>query len=381
MFSWSVGGISGLQAKETERNKMEYDNFDAVFSFAHLYHSYELCGHKVKWKPSVQVYAQNAGLNVYRLYKELHNGTFKTAGFYEFVTVERGKARHIKSVTIKERVMQRCLCDYCLVPALTKSLIYDNSASLKDKGHHFAVDRMTHHLRQYYNRHGPKGYIARFDFSKYFDSIDHGLIESILRKHLTDERLIHLTMYLVNCFGDIGLGLGSQVSQILAVSAPNGLDHYIKDELGIKFYGRYMDDFYILHNDLIELNKWVELVKKKCEELHMKPNDKKTKVRKINNTEYLKIKWFVTQNGRIIKKPVRENLIRRRRKMKKFKGLYDQEIMSLEDIYTSWQSWNGHIKHADSHKERLEIQHLAWDLFGKERWQNVCRSNKGRSSN
>lgn len=360
---------------------MTYDNFNEVFTFAHLYRAYELCRRNVKWKPSVQVYTQNAGLNVYRLYKELHEGTFESAGFYEFVTIERGKARHIKSVTIKERVMQRCLCDYCLVPALTRSLIYDNGASLKKKGHRFAVDRMTHHLRQYYSRYGSKGYIARFDFSKYFDSIDHNLIESILRKHLADERLIRLTMYLVECFGDIGLGLGSQVSQILAVSAPNAMDHFIKDDLGIKFYGRYMDDFYIIHNDLDELNAWVELIKGKCAELHMTPNAKKTRIRKINNTEYLKVKWFITPNGRIVKKPDRKNLIARRRKMKKFKGLYDQGKMSLEDIYKSWQSWNGHIKHVDSHKERLEIQHLAWDLFGKERWQNVCRSNKGRPSN
>lgn len=87
------------------------DNFDWVFSYEHLYHSYRMCRRNVAWKASVQKYMTQAPLNVLQTYTRLMNGKFKTTGFFEFDIMERGKKRHIRSVTISERVVQRCLCD------------------------------------------------------------------------------------------------------------------------------------------------------------------------------------------------------------------------------------------------------------------------------
>ena len=49
--------------------------------------------------------------------------------------------------------------------------------------------------------------------------------------------------------GEVGIPIGNQSSQLFALLYLNGLDHYIKEKLGIKFYGRYMDDFYLIHED------------------------------------------------------------------------------------------------------------------------------------
>ena len=46
---------------------------------------------------------------------------------------DRHELRHIRSVHINERVVQRCLCDYSLVPVLSRSFVYDNGASIKIK--------------------------------------------------------------------------------------------------------------------------------------------------------------------------------------------------------------------------------------------------------
>lgn len=92
------------------------DSYDWVFSYSHLYHSYKMCRRGVGWKASVQKYTANAPLNIWETHEKLKQGKFKTSGFYEFDLYERGKHRHIRSVTIGERVVQRCLCDYALVP-------------------------------------------------------------------------------------------------------------------------------------------------------------------------------------------------------------------------------------------------------------------------
>lgn len=110
---------------------IEYDKYEDVFTYKHLYQSYKMFIKDVGWKPSIQKYKARAPLEVYQNYERLMNRTFTHDNFYEFNVVERGKKRHIRSVTVRERVVQRCLCDYSLVPAITRSFIYDNGASMK----------------------------------------------------------------------------------------------------------------------------------------------------------------------------------------------------------------------------------------------------------
>lgn len=90
-------------------------NFEEVFTFEHLYDSAKNCSKGVMWKNSVQNYMSRITTNVADTHEKLMNGKFKSRGFHEFDLIERGKLRHIKSVHISERVVQRCLCDYILV--------------------------------------------------------------------------------------------------------------------------------------------------------------------------------------------------------------------------------------------------------------------------
>lgn len=142
----------------------EFGDFGAVFSFDHLYASYRASIKGVGWKASTQRYKSSALAHIAKTQEELLTGKYRSRGFYEFDLVERGKPRHIRSVHISERVVQRCLCDYCLVPALSKSFIYDNGASLPGKGYDFAVSRVTRFLADHYRRYGNEGYALIFDF-------------------------------------------------------------------------------------------------------------------------------------------------------------------------------------------------------------------------
>ena len=225
------------------------DDYNEVFSFSHLFKSYQLSCRNVGWKGSVQSYKANALMNLYKTYIQLREGKFKSAGFYEFDIRERGKLRHIRSVNIMERVVQRCLCDYCLVPLMSRSFIYDNAASQKGKGITFSLQRMKTHLRRFYNQYGNDGYILQYDFSKYFDSLPHSKIYEVIDKYVKDERLNSLTKYFVDVFGEKGLGLGSQVSQILSLACANDIDHKMKEVMRAKYYGRYMDDGYIISQE------------------------------------------------------------------------------------------------------------------------------------
>lgn len=92
-----------------QKSNAKYGDFEKVFSFDNLYMAFRKCCLGVGWKASTQRFKANALQNVNDLFRSLQNDKYKSRGFYEFDIVERGKERHIKSVHISERVVQRCL--------------------------------------------------------------------------------------------------------------------------------------------------------------------------------------------------------------------------------------------------------------------------------
>lgn len=341
-----------------------YDNYDDVFTYTNLFNAYKCCRKNVGWKSSTQKYKANATLNVFKAFDKLKQGKFKTSGFYEFDINERGKTRHIKSVTMGERVVQRCLCDNSLVPMMSRRFIYDNAASLKNKGYDFSIRRIQEHLIRHYRKHGTDGYILLYDFSKFFDNISHTEILNVLSKEYTDKRLYELIKHFIDAFGDKGLGLGSQVSQILALTSANKLDHYIKEVLHIKGYGRYMDDGYLIHESKEYLQHCLRKIREKCKELGIILNEKKTRIVKITHGfTFLKVRFFMTDTGKIVKKVCKANVTRMRRKLKKFKKKVEDGIMTLQDVYTSYQSWRSHNKRLNSYHTIKNMDKLYNDLF------------------
>ena len=155
------------------KRSMECGDFEEVFSFRHLYLSGKKCCKGVYWKNSTQRYIGNLIANTAKLHRELLDGTFKHKGFHEFELMERGKKRHIRSVHISERVVQKCLCDYCIVPVYSSSFIYDNSASLKHRGMDFALRRTVCHLQRHFRKYGLTGGVLLYDFHSYFDTAPH----------------------------------------------------------------------------------------------------------------------------------------------------------------------------------------------------------------
>lgn len=353
---------------DTKNRKIKlYDDFDEVFSYDHLMSAYKMCRKNVRWKSSTQRYIANAPLNIYETYKQLHDGTFKSSGFYEFDLYERGKARHIRSVAISERVVQRCLCDFSLVPMMRRSFIYDNGASLQGKGYSFAVKRIDRHIRWHYRHYGNQGYVLLFDFSSYFDSISHEVLEDLIRTAYTDERIIQLVLHFIGMFGDVGLGLGSQISQVLALAAANKLDHYIKEELGIHCYGRYMDDGYLIHQDKAYLQECLLKIQKKCEELGLKLNLKKTRIIPVRRDfQWLKIMFRLTESGYIVKRIWHNSVVRMRRKLKKLKRKMEVGVLGLADIRASYESWKSHTKGLNVYKTLCSMNDLYNRLFGIE---------------
>ena len=288
---------------------------------------------------------------------------YKQRPFVEFDINERGKMRHIRSVYISDRVIQKSLCKNCLVPMLSNSFIYDNGASIKNKGTLFAIDRLTEQLRRHYRKYGREGYIILGDFKSFFDSLNHQLIYENIDKSFDDKRILELLKRMIEPFGDMGLGLGSQVCQILAVGYPNKLDHAITCKYRLA-YGRYMDDFYIICRTKEEAKYILDIVKNICNELKLTLSSSKTLIVKLTHGFiFLKTKFNITSKGKILKRLTRTNIVRMRRKLKRFKNLLDKGILTLDNIKVSYISWKGYALKKDSYITVKNMDNLFKKLF------------------
>ena len=273
--------------------------------------------------------------------------------------------------------MQRCLCDYALVPMVGRTFIYDNGASMENKGYTFAINRICQHLREHYRKHGTEGYILLFDFSKFFDRVSHKLVKAILHKEFTDERLIAIMEHFIDAFGDVGMGLGSQISQVLALASANRLDHYIKEKAQIRGYGRYMDDGYLIHHSKEHLQKCMQAIKILCRRLDIKLNEKKTQIVKLSHGfTWLKVRFFLLPSGKIVRKIYRRSVTKQRKKIKKFKELIATGKMTMMDAYSSWQSWKAYASNFNAWHTIKNMEKLFGELFNSDwREYNVCTNS------
>lgn len=377
------------RAEKKKKRTENADNFEKVMTMQHYHNSLKKCRKGVMWKGKPQAYCQKAITNIDDTLKIIESEKLPPLqNTSKIVLYERGKKRIIIPIQFDDRITQRVICDDSFIPLVKPSLIYDNGASLEGKGTDFVRKRVEGFLRDAIKDYGEDFYILTYDFKSFFDSIPHQTCHNVLSKYYTDTRISSLIMEVIKSYqrpdimkikdkfereemlhklenNDLkGICLGSQISQILALSVPNELDHFIKDKMRMKRYERYMDDGIIIHNDKKVLKELYEKAKIICNKLGLTFNEKKTKIVKATKGfSFLKIKYRV-DGKKLIKTLVRSGTVRMRRKLKKFRKKVNSGIMKLDDVYESMQSWLAHAKLAKSYHTVRSMLKLYDDLFG-----------------
>lgn len=402
--------IARDKAAKLEKHKVLYkdnDNFQSIMTMQNMCNALKKCRKGVNWKGTVQDYTEHAIVEMYNAHSSIHNGKLPNlTSTSRIILYERGKKREIVPITIRDRMTQRVLCDHALVPVLKNKLIYDNGASMKDKGVEFTRQRLNLHIGQAIKEFGVEFYALTFDFKGFFDSIPHMTCLNVLSDSFTDRYIQGLTMAIVKsyekatirCIKDEqlksgklrmlndnlskGICLGSQVSQIMALAAPNKLDHFIKDMCGIKHYIRYMDDGVIFSNSKAFLHDLLEKMRNICDMLGLTFNTKKTRIVKVSRGfVFMKVRYRVSSTGKIIRTLTRAGIVRMRRKLKKFRRLANDGKITLDDVYNSMQSWLAHSKVALSYHTKRSMLKLYNQLFDgyriTKKWEHMKGGKNG----
>ena len=298
------------------------------------------------WKENTQRYKANLLLKNLELQEEIRSGNYRVSPTTNFQLTERGKIRNIEAPAIRDRIIQKVLCQKILLPYLTKPLIYDNYASLKNRGNSFARKRINALLEKYIRKHGDDGYILQIDIKKYFGNIDHETLKAMLHKEITEPKeIMDLIDYVVDTssHSDKGLNLGSEAPQIFAIYYLSRVDSYIKTVKSMKYYGRYMDDMFVISDNKEELKELLNGIKEQLGYLKLEINEKKTHITTLKHGfTFMQIKYHV-DNGKIIKRPTHSKVSRERKKLRKYKILYDEGRLTELKIRNCYKSWRNNV--------------------------------------
>jgi len=182
-------------------------------------------------------FCQNADENLASIRNKLQTLNCGWGGYTSFVITDP-KLRTISTAPFEQRIMHQAIINI-LEPVLERPLIYNSYACRKGKGTHAAV-------LYAFNQCKTKPYFLKLDVRKYFDSIDHDVLKTQLRRLIKDERVIMLLDGIIDSYETSpgkGVPIGNLTSQFFANMHLAGLDHYILEQLHPQAYCRYMDDF------------------------------------------------------------------------------------------------------------------------------------------
>jgi len=188
-------------------------------------------------------YFQELEKELLALCAELQDGSWQPRPF-QFFDIFDPKHRTIAVSDYRDRVVHHALVNV-LEPIYEKTFISDSYATRKGKGVHAAVFRAQHFLQEH-------EFYLKTDIEKFFDSVNHDILLRILARKIKDRRLLLICEKIVrhgNSAAPFGLPIGNRTSQFFANVYLDSLDHFLKDQIGLQGYVRYMDDFVLFEKD------------------------------------------------------------------------------------------------------------------------------------
>lgn len=337
-----------LSVRINKKDKRMTD-FERVIDFDNMYKAYRKAKCGKGYKKSAAQFNLVALDGVNTLIQQLKNKTYCIAKYNEFKVYEP-KERVIKTTSFKDKVVQHCLCDNVILPRLEKIFIYDNCAGQKGKGTLFGLDRLSEQMKAFYDRYGLDGYILKCDISKYFYNISHEQLRDIVENYFRDPDIRWLCNLYIDSTEGKGIPLGNQINQGFALLYIDCMDKLIKCELGIEFYGRYMDDFYLIHHDKDYLKYCLEVITALLDTLDLKLNGKTQIFPLKNGVNYLGFHTYITADGKVIRKLKNQNKRNAQRKFTKMAKLLADGKLSREKFDASYNAWKNHVSHGNCYK-------------------------------
>lgn len=301
---------------------------------------------------------------IYQIKRRLETKTYQIAPYHEF-TIYEPKERIIKACSFQDKIVQHSICDNVLLPNLKQEFILTNYAGQIDKGTLFGLDYLRAQMYLAYCKYGYNCWIIKADISKFFYSIDHEILKDIIEYFVDDQDVLWLCEKFIDSTEGIGIPLGNQISQVFALLYLSRLDHFITGELGVKYYGRYMDDFYLIVESKEYATYCLDAICDYVDTLKLKLNGKTQIIPFKNGIRFCGFHTYVTKDDIPIRKLLNSNKRAAKKKFAKMVKLVNNGKLSKEDFDESYNAWKNHISHGNCIKLAYKMDEYINGLFEK----------------
>ena len=274
----------------------------ADFSFEDLVRAYIDCRRSKRTSRSAREFEINQEVNLYQLYTELKDGTYRPGRSICFV-IKRPKPREVWAALFRDRIVHHLLYNK-IAERFHKSFIADSCACIPGRGTLYAAERLEHKIRSITRNWTRRAFYLKCDLASFFVSINKHVLRDLLARRihepwwfaLAEQILFHdprqdvdlkasahdLSLIpphksLFNQPDHLGLPIGNLSSQFFANIYLDALDQHVKHRLHVRNYIRYVDDFILLHESPRQLNAWLaDIVAFLPRELGVRLNPAKT---------------------------------------------------------------------------------------------------------
>lgn len=358
------------------------DLFNSICSMDNLYRAYQNAKSGKGWYKEVKQIEKRPFYYLAGLQYMLKNHLFKTSEYEIFILNEGKKKRDVyKLPFFPDRIAQWAILQV-IEPFLVANMTADTYSAIPGKG----IQPIVNDLRGYYKTKRVDGkkksvwvpsillsdeentrYYYKIDLHHYYQSINHEVLKQKFRKVFKDPELLWLLDEIVDSIntateedlielslsGEIevdpntGIPIGNYMSQYSGNFYLSSFDHWVKEELHVKHYYRYMDDVVIFASskeELHEIHRKVTAYTRDYLHLNIKGNYQifPTKVRGVDFVGY---RFFGEYT--LLRKSTAINF---KRKMRACRKKMENNIPPTYSEWCSFNSYKGWLGNCDSYR-------------------------------
>ena len=322
--------------------------FGRIARFENLLSAHRRAACGKRDRPSVARFEFHLENELLALQNDLASGVYQPGTFFTF-EVRDPKRRAICAAPFRDRVVHHALCAV-LEPHFERRSIADSYACRRGKGTHAAIRRARH----FACRHG---YFLKCDIRKFFASVDHAVLRTLLGRLFKEKALLDLLDRIIahappDAAPGKGLPIGNLTSQHFANLYLGELDHHIKERLRVKGYLRYMDDFLLFADDKPTLHSLLADIRRfLAERLCLTLKEEATLLAPV--TEGIPFLGFSIYPGLIrLNRRTRQRFCSKALALERYhaRGLVDHATLS-----STAASLYAHVAHADSYRLRRRV--------------------------
>jgi RNA-directed DNA polymerase len=276
-----------------QQTLFDYKEDNNEISLEDLFQAYFDCRKNKRNKIEPLSFELDFEKEVIKLWKEINKGLYKVSPLNVFIS-DKPVKREIFAAQFRDRIVHHLIINK-LESVFEKEFIYDSYSCRKGRGTYFGIERIKRMIRRCSENYQKECWILKMDIKGYFMSINKDILFCKLKKLIEEnynesdkKKIIWLCKKIIennptkNCIRKsprekwiglpkskslffasphCGLPIGNYTNQVFANFYLNSFDHFIKSNLGLKHYGRYVDDFVIIDCDKEKLKKKIPVIR------------------------------------------------------------------------------------------------------------------------